>query len=160
VKLRELATRLECRLDGDGDIEIVRVAGIHDAGPGDVTFLANPKYEKALAGTRASAVILHTDGPAAPCAALRSAEPYLAFARAVGLFAPGDRPAAGVHALTAIAPDAQLGADVSIGPFVVVGAGASIGNRTVVYPNVTIGPGVRIGDDCVVHANVSSRERV
>jgi UDP-3-O-[3-hydroxymyristoyl] glucosamine N-acyltransferase len=160
VKLRELAARLECRLDGDGDIEIARVAGIHDAGPGDVTFLANPKYEKALAGTRASAVILHTDGPAAPCAALRSAEPYLAFARAVGLFAPGDRPAAGVHALTVIAPDAHLGADVSIGPFVVVGAEASIGSRTVVYPNVTIGPGARIGDDCVVHANVSIRERV
>jgi UDP-3-O-[3-hydroxymyristoyl] glucosamine N-acyltransferase len=160
VKLRELAARLECRLDGDGDIEIARVAGLHDAGPGDVTFLANPKYEKALSGTRASAVILHTDGPAPPCATLRSSEPYLAFARAVGLFAPDDRPAAGVHALTAIAANAQLGAGVSIGAFVAIGAGASIGDRTVVYPNVTIGPGARIGDDCVIHANVSIRERV
>ena len=160
VKLRDLAARLGCRLDGDGDIEIGRVTGIHDAGPGDVTFLTNAKYEKALAGTRASAVILHLDGPAAPCATLRSAEPYLAFARAVGLFAPDDRPAAGVHAMTAIAPDAGVGAGVSIGAFVVIGAGASIGDRTVVYPNVTIGPGARIGDDCVIHANVSIRERV
>jgi len=160
VKLRELAARLECVLDGDGDIEILRVTGIHDAGPGDVTFLANPKYEKALAGTRASAVILHTNGPSAPCAMLRSAEPYLAFARAVGIFAPEDRPVPGVHALTAIASDARLGEDVAIGPFVVVGAGASIGDRTRIYPNVTIGPGVRIGDDCVIHANVSIRERV
>ena len=160
VKLRELAARLDCVLDGDGDIEITRVAGINDAGPGDVTFLANPKYEKGLAATRASAVIVHTGGPAAPCATLRSAEPYLAFARAVAVFAPDDRPAAGVHAMTAIAPDARLGAEVSIGAFVVVGAGAAIGNRTVVYPNVTIGPGVRVGDDCVIHANVSIRERV
>jgi UDP-3-O-[3-hydroxymyristoyl] glucosamine N-acyltransferase len=160
VKLRDLAARLDCVLDGDGDIEIARVAGIHDAGPGDLTFLANPKYENALAGTRASAVILHGDAPAAPCATLRSHEPYLAFARAVGIFAPDDRPAAGVHALTVIAADARLGADVSIGPFVVVGAGASIGHRTVLYPNVTIGPGARIGDDCVIHANVSIRERV
>ena len=160
MKLRELAARLECVLDGDGDIEILRVTGIHDAGPGDVTFLANPKYEKALAGTRASAVILHTNGPSAPCAMLRSAEPYLAFARAVGIFAPEDRPVPGVHALTAIASDARLGEDVAIGPFVVVGAGASIGDRTRIYPNVTIGPGVRIGDDCVIHANVSIRERV
>jgi UDP-3-O-[3-hydroxymyristoyl] glucosamine N-acyltransferase len=160
VTLRELAARLDCRLDGDGDIEIARVAAIHDAGPGDVTFLTNPKYEKALAGTRASAVILHVDGPGAPCATLRSPEPYLAFARAVGLFAPDDRPAAGVHALTAIAPDARLGAGVAIGAFVAIGAGASIGDRTAVYPNVTIGPGVRIGDDCVIHANVSIRERV
>jgi UDP-3-O-[3-hydroxymyristoyl] glucosamine N-acyltransferase len=160
VKLRELAARLECVLDGDGDIDIVRVAGIQDAGPGDVTFLANPKYEKALASTRASAVILHTDGAAAPCAMLRSAEPYLVFARAVGIFAPDDRPAPGVHAMTAVASDVRLGQDVAVGPFVVVGAGATIGDRTVIYPNVTIGPGVRIGDDCVIHANVSIRERV
>jgi UDP-3-O-[3-hydroxymyristoyl] glucosamine N-acyltransferase len=160
VKLRELAARLDCVLDGDGEIDIGRVAAIHDAGPGDITFLANPKYEKALAGTRASAVILHTEGAAAPCATLRSPDPYLAFARAVGLFAPDDRPAAGVHAMTAVASDARVGAGVAIGPFVVVGAGATIGDRTVVYPNVTIGPGVRIGDDCVIHANVSIRERV
>jgi len=160
VKLRDLAARLGCRLEGDGDLEVVRVTGIHDAGPGDLTFVANPKYEKALSATRASAAILRTDGPAAPCAVLRTDDPYLTFARAVALFAPDDRPAAGVHPLTAIAPDARLGTGVSIGPFVAVGAGASIGDRTVVYPNVTIGPGARVGDDCVVHANVSIRERV
>jgi UDP-3-O-[3-hydroxymyristoyl] glucosamine N-acyltransferase len=91
---------------------------------------------------------------------LRTPDPYLAFARAVGVFAPDERPAPGVHAITAIGPDVHLGAGVSIGPFVAIGAGASIGDRTVVYPNVTIGPGVRVGDDCVVHANVSIRERV
>jgi UDP-3-O-[3-hydroxymyristoyl] glucosamine N-acyltransferase len=160
VKLRDLAARLGCRLEGDGDLEIARVTGIHDAGPGDLTFVANPKYEKALGTTRASAVILHDRGPSAPCAVLRSPEPYLAFARAVGVFAPDERPAAGVHPLSAIAPDARLGAEVSIGPFVVVGAGAAVGDRTVVYPNVTIGPGATIGHDCVIHANVSLRERV
>jgi len=160
VKLRDLAARLGSRLEGDGDLEILRITGIHDAGPGDLTFVANAKYEKALSATRASAAILRTGGPAAPCAVLRTDDPYLAFARAVALFAPDDRPAAGVHPLTAIAPDARLGTGVSIGPFVAVGAGASIGDRTVVYPNVTIGPGARIGDDCVVHANVSIRERV
>jgi len=160
VKLRDLAARLGCRLEGDGDIEIGRVAGIHDAGPGDLTFVANPKYEKALPGTRASAVILAGSAAAAPCAVLRSDEPYLAFARAVAVFAPDERPAAGVHPLTAVASDVTIGADVSIGPFVAVGAGASIGHRTVIYPNVTIGPGARIGDDCVIHANVSIRERV
>ena len=112
VKLRDLAARLGCRLEGDGDLDIVRVAGIHDAGPGDLTFVANPKYEKALPATRASAAILRTGGPAAPCAVLRTDDPYLTFARAVALFAPDDRPAAGVHPLTAIAPDARLGAGV------------------------------------------------
>ena len=103
MKLSELATRLDCRLEGDGELDVTRVAGIQDAQPGDVTFLANPKYEKLLATTRATAVILKEEAPAAPCAMLRARDPYLAFARAVSLFAPVSRPAPGVHALAAIA---------------------------------------------------------
>jgi len=160
VRLREIAARLECRLDGDGDIDIVRVAGIQDAGPGDLTFVANAKYEKALPNTRASAVILREDAPAAPCASLRTRDPYLAFARAVGLFAPVQRPAAGIDRHAAVAADARLGQNVSIGAFVAIGEGATIGNGTIIFPNVTIGPGTRIGDDCVIHSNVSIRERV
>ena len=160
MTLAELAERLGCRLDGDGTIDIQAVAGIEDAGPGTVTFLANPKYEKTLAHTRASAVILTERAPAAPCAMLRTPEPYLAFARAVRLFAPDQRPAPGVHALAAVAGDARVGRDASIGAFVAVGEGARIGDRTVIYPNVTIGPGASIGNDCVIHSNVAVRERV
>lgn len=158
--LRELAERLECRLEGDGGIEISGVAGLREAGPGDLTFLANPKYQGTLADTRAAAVLLRDDASSAPCAILRTPDPYLAFARAVGLFAPAARPAPGVHPMSAVAADAVLGRDVSIGAFVAIGEGASIGDRTVVYPNVTIGPGARVGTDCVIHSNVSLRERV
>ncbi len=160
MKLRELAERLACRLEGDGEVEITRVAGIEDARAGDLTFLANSKYESALTATRASAVLLRDDAAAAPCAMLRTRDPYLAFARAVGIFAPEWRPAAGVHPMAAVAPDATLGEGVSIGAFVSVGAGASVGDRTVVFPNVTIGPGTQIGTDCIIHSNVSLRERV
>jgi UDP-3-O-[3-hydroxymyristoyl] glucosamine N-acyltransferase len=160
MKLRDLADRLDCRLEGDGNIEIVRVAALEAAGPGDITFLANPKYASALPSTRASAVIVRPDVPVAPCAMLRTEEPYLAFARAVGLFAPAWRPAAGVHGMAAVAATARLGCDVSIGPFASIGEGASIGDRTVIFPNVTIGPGAVIGSDCVIHSNVAVRERV
>ena len=175
MKLRELAERLACRLEGDGEIEIVRVAGIENAGPGDLTFVANPKYLATLSTTRASAVLLHDDAPAAPVdetrgalsasregplAILRTPDPYLGFARAVGLFAPKWKPEPGVHAMAAVARDAKLGADVSIGAFVAVGEGATVGDRTIVFPNVTIGTGARIGADCVVHSNVAIRERV
>ncbi len=160
MKLRELAERLACRLDGDGEIEIVRVAGIQDAQPGDLTFLANPKYEQTLGQTRASAVLLRDDAPAAPCAMLRTRDPYLAFARAVGLFAPAWRPAPGTHPMAAVAADATVGRDVSIGAFVSIGEGAAIGDRTVIFSNVTIGSGTTIGVDCVIHSNVAIRERV
>jgi UDP-3-O-[3-hydroxymyristoyl] glucosamine N-acyltransferase len=160
VKLRELAERIDCRLEGDGDLDVQRVAGIQDAGAGDVTFLANPKYEKTLNQTRASAIILRDEAPAAPCAMLRAKDPYLAFARAVAIFAPAWKPAPGVHALAAVAGDAVLGREVSIGAFVAIGEGASIGDGTVIFPNVTIGPGARVGRDCVIHSNVSIRERI
>jgi UDP-3-O-[3-hydroxymyristoyl] glucosamine N-acyltransferase len=168
MKLRELAERLACRLEGDGEIEIVRVAGIEDAGPGDLTFVANPKYLPALSATRASAVLLRDNTPldadrvepARSLAILRTGDPYLGFARAVGLFAPDWRPAPGVHRMTAIGEGVTLGNAVSLGAFVSVGDGASIGDRTIVFPNVTIGPGARIGADCVLHSNVSIRERV
>ena len=160
MKLRELAERLACRLDGDGDIEVTRVTGLQEAGAGDLTFLANPKYQSMLAGTKASAVILHDNAPAAPCAMLRTREPYLTFARAVGVFAPAWRPTPGVDAHAAVAAGASVGDGVSIGAFVAVGDGASIGDGTVVFPNVTVGPGARIGRDCVLHSNVTVRERV
>jgi len=160
VILRDLASRLECRLEGDGTIEINRVAAIDEAGPGDVTFVANPKYTAAIATTRASAVIARDDAPAGGCAMLRTDDPYLAFARAVSLFAPAWRPAPGVHPMAAVAADAAIGRDVSIGPFVAVGEGARVGDRTVIFPNVTIGRGAAIGADCVIHSNVAIRERV
>ena len=184
MKLRDLAERLDCRLEGDGDIEILRVAGIEQAQPGDLTFVANRQYYSLLRSTRASAVIL---GPAAPEGAapsegpvpsqgpakaghyvlapppygvLRSEQPYLTFARALGLFVRLPPPAKGVDSQSAVAPDVTLGADVSIGPFVVIGAGASIGARTVIHPNVVIGPGARIGEDCLIYSQVSIREGV
>jgi UDP-3-O-[3-hydroxymyristoyl] glucosamine N-acyltransferase len=162
VKLRDLAERLRCRFDATrGDIEIVRVAGIEQAQPGDLTFLSNPRYRPLLGRTRASAVILsNTDDSPAPCAVLRSDNPHLSFAEALHVFHQPVAPEEGIDRLSSIASDATLGAEVSIGPFVTIGSGAVVGARTVVYPNVVIAPHVRIGEDCIVHANVSVREGV
>src|SRR6185503_9550562 len=150
MKLRELAERLACRLEGDGEVEIVRVAGIEDAGPGDLTFVANPKYLPALATTRASAVLLRDEAPKPSMPVLRTADPYLGFARAVGLFAPEWKPRPGVHAMAAVARDATIGDAVSIGAFVAVGEAATIGDRTIVFPRVTIGDRVVLQNGVVV----------
>ena len=160
VTLADLARHLACRLEGDGAIEVTRVAGIEEAGPGDVTFLANPKYTPKLAGTRASAVIASDSVTSAPCAILRTAEPYLTFAAAVALLTPPPRVPPGISPLASVDPTARLGADVAVGPFVVVGAGAQIGARSVLYPHVSVAAAVSIGVDCVLHAHVSLRERV
>jgi UDP-3-O-[3-hydroxymyristoyl] glucosamine N-acyltransferase len=161
MKLSEIASRLECALEGDGDVDIRRVAGIDRAEPGDLTFLSHEKYVKKFPTTRASAVIVGRDVPARTSAALlRTDQPYLAFCKAVELLMPPAPPPTGIDPQTAIAPDVKLGPGVAIGPFVTIGAGASIGARTLIYPNVTIGPGTTIGDDCIVHSQVSIRDRV
>jgi UDP-3-O-[3-hydroxymyristoyl] glucosamine N-acyltransferase len=162
LKLRDIADRLHCRLEGGtGDVEVIRVNGIEQAGPGDLTFVANPRYHALLSGTRASAVILgHGDEGHAPCPVLRSDNPYRTFADAVNLFHESDSPAIGIDRQSSIAADVTLGEGVSVGPFVTIGAGATVGARTIIHPNVVIGPRVRLGDDCVVHSHVAIRERV
>ena len=165
MKLKEIADRLDCRLQGDGEVDICRVAGIERAEPGDITFVAHEKYLSKLAQTRASAVLV-TDQvarlkpPAGATALLITAQPYLAFAHAVGLLTEAPAPPTGIDRASSVADDATLGPEVAIGPFVSIGAGASIGARTIVYPNVAIGPGVQIGDDCVIRSQVSIRDRV
>lgn len=163
VKLRDIADALGCRLDRDGDVEIRRIAAIEEAGPGDLTFFANPKYASQLRATRAAAVIVGTnievplpDG----VAPLHTANPYLAFARAAALFAPKPSLPAGLHPLASVATDALVAPDASVAAFVSVGARARVGARTIVYPHVTIGEDAQIGEDCVIHARVSIRERV
>jgi len=160
LKLKDIADRLDCRLDGDGDVDIQRVAGLEQAGDGDLTFFVNPRYAAELRETKASGVILGERADAAPCAMLRSANPYLAFARAVELFSPRPAHVAGVHPLASVASSATLGADASVAAFVSVGERARIGARTTIHPHVTIGDDAVIGDDCVIHARVSIRERV
>jgi UDP-3-O-[3-hydroxymyristoyl] glucosamine N-acyltransferase len=160
VKLREIADRLECRLDGDGEIEIQRVSGIGDAQAGDLTFFTNTKYVAELRQTAASAVILSERAEPAPCAMLRTPHPYLAFAKALEIFADPWRPPPGVHRLAEVGAGAVVAPDASVGPFVVVGDGARIGARTILHPHVSVARQAEVGDDCVLHARVSIRERV
>jgi len=160
VKLAELAARLGCRLEGDGTLDIARVASLEDAGPGDVTFLSNPKYASHLATTRASAVIVDETVTDAPCARLRTPQVYLAFADALAVLVPPTPTVAGISARASVDPTAEVGPGVTIGPFVVVEAGARVGPGTTLHPHVVVGAGARIGAGCVIHAHASIRERV
>ena len=165
MKLKKLAALLNCRLLGDGETEIRRVAGIERAETGDVTFIAHERYVSKLAGTRASAVIVTEqvarDRPRSDATALLvTPQPYLTFAQAVALLTDAPAPPQGIDRSSAVAADATLGPDVAIGPFVSIGAGASVGARTIIYPNVAIGPGARIGEDCIIRSQASIRDRV
>lgn len=139
---------------------ITGLSGLDDAGPSDVTFLANPAYAPRVASTRAAAIIASDALPSAPCAILRAANPYLTFARAVALFAPADPAPPGIHDTAIVAADARLGEGVAVGPFTIIESGAVIGARTRIGSHVTIGRGATLGDDCRIASHASIHARV
>lgn len=158
MKLRDIAAALGCRLEGDGEIEISGVLGMEHAGPGHLTFLANPKYAPKVKHTKAAAILVSEALPSPAPACLISENPYLDFARALALFYQPPRPAPGVHPLAYVAPTATVGENCSIGPFAVVGERVRIGRNAVLHPHVVIYEGVEIGDDFLAHAHASVRE--
>jgi UDP-3-O-[3-hydroxymyristoyl] glucosamine N-acyltransferase len=158
VRLAELAARLGCELRGDGERDVRGVAGLDEAGPGELSFLANPRYAGKLETTRAEAVVVGP-GHATRGPALVSDNPYLTFARAVALLRPTPPPAAGVHPSAQVDASAVLGPGVHVGPLAVVGANVRIGARSVVHARVVLYEGASLGEDCVLHAGATVRER-
>jgi len=164
MKLQELAQKLGCRLEGNPGTEIQGVAGIDRAAAGELTFLANRRYSPLLKTTRASAVFVEEGvalqrGPGLePLAALRTQNPYLAFAQAIELFyvVPVYEP--GVHPTAVIAPSAKIGQGAHIGPYCFVDEGAQIGENAVLHSFVTIYRGARIGANFFAHAHAVVRE--
>ncbi|HYW66633.1 MAG TPA: UDP-3-O-(3-hydroxymyristoyl)glucosamine N-acyltransferase [Candidatus Dormibacteraeota bacterium] len=164
MKLQELAQRLGCRLEGDPSIEITGVAGIDHARPGEATFLANRRYSPQLRTTQASAVFLE-DGVKleraaglAPLAALRTANPYLAFAQAIELFYQPPAYAPGVHPTAVIAASARIAPGAHIGPYCFVDEDVEIGPHAVLHSFVTIYRGAKIGAHFFAHAHAVVRE--
>ncbi len=152
--LSELAARVGARVSGEGDPALTGVAPIEEAGPGQVTFLSNPKYNRFARDSKASAIVAKDRVEGARAAFLLSDNPYYTFACVVELFHPPSRPAPGISPLAHIHPGAEIGKDASIAPFASVAEGARIGERTVLHPGVVVGEGASVGEDCLLYPNV------
>ena len=160
MTLRELAERVGGEVVGDDSVELLGVAGIREARAGDLTFLSNPKYERFLSTTAASAVVVSDEyrsrAEKEGRSLLVSPDPYDAFARAMELLADGDgKLERGVNDTAFVARSASLGAAVAVGANAVVMDGASIGAGSTISAGAYVGPGVSIGRDCVIHPNVT-----
>ena len=141
IKLGQLAEFLGATLSGPADKDITGLATLQEAGPGQVSFLANPQYRKFLTTTQAAAVLLKpSDAEGYGGDALLVADPYLAYARISHLFDPKPKAAAGVHPTAIVATDACVDASSSVGAYAVIESG------------VQIGAGVTIGAHCYIGA--------
>jgi UDP-3-O-[3-hydroxymyristoyl] glucosamine N-acyltransferase len=171
IKLGQLAEFLGATLRGPADKAITGLATLQEAGPGQVSFLANPQYRKFLATTTAAAVLLKpADAEGYAGDALLVADPYLAYARISHLFDPKPKAAAGIHPTAVVAEDAVVDPAASVGAFVVIESGARIaagvtlgahcfiGARSVIgeggwlAPRVTLYHDVRIGQRVVIQS--------
>jgi len=157
--LGELAEFLGGTAVGDDTTVITGVKGIEEARPGDITFLANPKYARFLETTAASAIIVAPDVDPGQKPHITIDNPYLAFARVVTLFSVGERDYFGVSPQAFVHPDARIHPECAVYPFAYVGKGAEVGRRTVLYPGVYLGDGAFVGEEAILYPNVKVMDR-
>ncbi len=159
MTIEQLSQRIGAAVRGDGSRSVTGCAGLEEAGPRDVSFLANRKYTSRLAQTQAGAVILSPDdAQQAPsgCTLLVAADPYFAFREAVvALHGYRQHPEPGVSDLAVVDPAAQIGPGCCIQPLVYIAAGAVIGEGSVIYPHCYVGDGATIGKQCILYPNVT-----
>ena len=156
--LGQLADLLNCEIAGNSNVQIVGVSPLDKAGPGEITFLTNPKYAAKARTTRASAIIAVSEVKDSPAATLISGNPYYTFSRALALFYQPPKPIPGIHPTAILAARARVGENCSIGPYAVIGDDTVIGADAIIYPHAVIYDGCTIGDDFTAHSHVSVRE--
>lgn len=158
IPVRDIAEAVQGNVVGNPDLEIRDIRGLEDAGPGDLSFLSNPKYFRFVAETNASAIIAGSDFTTdrTDLTLILSADPYQAFITALkmlrperALYSPGIADSAHVD------PSAEIGENVTVGPNVVVGPECRIGDSVVILANTVLHGQVEIGDDSLIHSNVT-----
>jgi UDP-3-O-[3-hydroxymyristoyl] glucosamine N-acyltransferase len=166
MNLTEMAALLRADVEGDGEVEITAVARIEQAGKGDLTFLSNPRYNRFVETTGASAVIVARNFDASqfafrqdPPALVRVDDPYMSFLRVMTKFAPPQDPVPpGIHPTAVVAQTASLGKDVRIGAFTIIGENTVLGNLSAIGNGCVIGEDVSVGERSIIYHNVTIRE--
>jgi len=159
ITLKEVAQILSAEIDGDENCVISGLAGIDRAGPGDITFVANPKYTQYIATTKASAIVCASDTVAEGKNLLKVENPYLAYAKALRFLNPAPPETGTIDPNAVIADDVRMGDNVTVYPFAYIGEGCRLGDNVTVYPHCFIGKNVSLGDGTVVHPNVTIGDR-
>jgi len=161
MKLEQLAQLTNSMIErGSPDSEITSTAGMDIAGPGDITFLANPKYTPQVNDTKATAIYLNENVVVerTDIAVLRSADPYVSYTLAMRLFFPEPPINPFVHPSAVIDPTAIVAIDVEIHANAVIGANCTVSGGVRIMPNVTLYERVTIGEGTTIHSGVSVRE--
>lgn len=164
MKLSEIAGLLNGELVGDPDIEVISAGKIESANPHDITFIANPAYEKYIDATDAAAVIVSkTFSPPSrgnnsrrKLSLIRVDNPYLSFLKILEVISPKvELIPEGIHASAVIEDSSELSEDISVGANCYIGANCKVGSRTKILPNSVLLGKVEVGEDVIIYPNVT-----
>lgn len=136
------------------DVEIHGVRPLDKAGPGDLSFLSNPKYREQALETHATAILVSAHVPGCKAIQLQCDQPYVMLAKIVTHLFPEPQPEVGVHPTAVIGENVTLGEGVSIGPGCVVGNGAVLGNHAILMDHVSVAPGCILGESVKLFPHV------
>jgi UDP-3-O-[3-hydroxymyristoyl] glucosamine N-acyltransferase len=158
IALKEIAGMVGGEIKGNPDAILSGIATIEDAGPGDLTFLSNPKYAPFIEKTKASVIICSAETKASGKTLLVVNNPYLAYAKLVSLFSPPKKESGVVDKRAILGADVRLGGNVTIYPFVFVGNHCVIDDNVTLYPFCYLGDGVKVGEGSLLYPHVTIRE--
>ncbi len=153
----QIAGILEGVVEGNGDVEVFKLAKIEEGVSGSLTFLANPKYNAYIYDTQASITIVGNDFKAEKAiqtTLIRVDDAYKAFSKLLEYYNMVKMNKTGIEQPVYISESATYGDDPYIGAFAYIGDNVTIGNNVKIYPNSYIGDNVSIGDNVIVFAGV------
>jgi UDP-3-O-[3-hydroxymyristoyl] glucosamine N-acyltransferase len=154
----QISVLINGKIEGSADAAVTSFGKIEEAQEGQLTFLANPKYEEYLYSTNASIAIINEGyelRQTVKPTLIRVADAYTAFAQLLSKYQEmATQQMRGIQQPSYIASTAQLGADVFVGAFTYIGEHVNVGSNTKVFPNSFIGDNVQIGDNCIIHPGV------
>jgi UDP-3-O-[3-hydroxymyristoyl] glucosamine N-acyltransferase len=153
VRLDEIVARFGGEIVGAGDTAISRIAPLDAAGPGDLSFLSNPKYRARLSETKAAAVIMQPPAGGCPVAAIITPQPYLYYARVAQWLNPMPLVQPGCHPSAIV--DGVVATTATVGPNCFIAAGARVGERVIIGANCSVGSNTEIAEDSRLYANVA-----
>lgn len=157
ITAAEIAALTDGRVEGKSSATVSSAAPIEEAGPSDIAFVGNPKFQKCIAATRAGVILASRSYDFKDKTFVIVKNPTAALAKVLSIFAADIFPlsAPEISARASVSPSARLGKDVSVGDFAVVSDGAVVGDRTIIHSGCCLGASARIGADCVLHPSVT-----
>jgi UDP-3-O-[3-hydroxymyristoyl] glucosamine N-acyltransferase len=154
----QIAMLIQGTVEGDANAAVQSFGKIEEAGAGQLTFLANPKYEDFIYNTRASVVIINaaqTLREPVGATLIRVADAYSAFAVLLAKYQEMmTQQLAGIQEPSYISKSARLGSNIYVGAFAYIGNNVVVGNNVKIFPNAFIRDNVQLGDKTILHPGV------